>query len=181
MTIPWYGAKLHLGSGAHPLSGWINADAVPALGTDVLLDLNQDGMAAVPDGSLMHVYSSHVIEHVYPDRLPAALRHIHRALLVGGRLTLATVSLEGIYQNAYLKGYSVAAWNAYLYGDTKSTDSPFMAHRQAFTEPYLTGMLKEAGFAAVRPWKLTEYPEFAALNDCAASSWHVTLYLEATK
>lgn len=180
MPVSWNGAKLHLGCGDRRLAGWINADGSLLPGVDLVLNVERD-LDLLPSGVLAHVYSSHVIEHVHPDLLLGVLRGLHRALIVGGELTLATISLEGIYQNAYLKNYPVAAWNAYLYGDTKSTDPPFMAHRQAFTEPYLTELLKAAGFSVVRPWKLADYPEFAALNDCAASSWHVTLYLEGVK
>lgn len=168
---------LHLGCGTRRLAGWVNADADPAVRPDLVLP----AWDALPAESYAWIYASHVIEHVPPDLLPAGLAHLRRALRPGGKLTLATIDLDGIYHNAYRKGYSAHDWNAYLYGDTKSTDTPWMAHRQCFTAATLTELLLAAGFTEVRPWTLEWYPDIQALNDCAASSWHVTLYLEAVK
>lgn len=173
-------ARLHLGCGDKILPRpWVNADAKSGTSVDLVIDLHDPWQLQADEYEW--IYTSHVIEHLYPDRLPRALTLLHRALRPGGLLTLATISLEGIYQNAFLKGYPPEAVNAYLYGDAKTTDSPLAAHRQCFTEPYLTDLMRKAGFATVRPWSLTQYPEIKALNDCASSSYHVTLYLEGLK
>jgi predicted SAM-dependent methyltransferase len=170
---------LHLGCGDKLLPPpWVNADAQPGTGIDLVVNLYDPWQ--LESDTYSWLYGSHVIEHIAPDRLPAALTHLHRILVPGGRLTLATTSLEGIF-DAYLAGYTPAQWNAYLFGDMRSTDSPFMAHRQTFTEPYLTELLRAAGFATVRPWSLEQYPDIFALNDCARSSHHVTLALEGVK
>ncbi len=174
-------SRLHLGCGTHHLDGWVNADAVARAGVDLVLDVGH--LHALAPASFDWVYSSHMIEHLPPDLLPGVLSHLYRALRpgVGAKLTLATISLEGIFHNAYEKGYSREAVNSYIYGDSKSTDDPYQAHRQAFTEKWLTESLRATGFDLVRTWKLADYPEIAALGDCASSSWHVTLYLEAIK
>jgi len=175
----WHDAKVHLGCGSHILPGWVNTDAQELPGVDAVLDLHSD-LGHLPSNAVAQFYASHLIEHIAPDLLPAVLANLCRVLRPGGTLTLATTSLEGIF-DAYLAGYTPAQWNAYLFGDTKSTDDPLMAHRQTFTEDYLTELLHAAGFAVVAPWTIEQYPEIAALNDCARSSYHVTLYLEATK
>lgn len=173
------GKRLHLGCGDRLLPPpWINADAQIGVGIDLVLNLH-DLWPLQPE-SYEQIYSSHTIEHAYPDRLPVALAQLHRALIPGGILTLATTSFEGIF-DAYLAGYTPAQWNAYLFGDSSSKDHPLMAHRQTFTAEYLTELLHAAGFATVRPWTLEQYPEIAALNDCASSSYHVSLYLEGVK
>jgi len=172
-------ARLHLGCGDKRLAGWVNADARSGDGIGLVVDLHDPWQLKA--GEYDHVYASHVIEHISPDRLPQALAHLYRALRPGGKLTLATISLEGIFRNAFEKGYSREAVNAYLYGDSRSTDHPLQAHRQVFTREWLTEYVKAAGFATVREWALTDYPEIAALNDCASSSYHVTLYLEGLK
>jgi len=172
------GTRLHLGCGDKRLAGWVNADAQIGVGIDLVLNLH-DLWPLQPE-TYEQIYSSHAVEHAYPDRLPAALAQLHRALIPGGLLTLATTSLEGIF-DAYLAGYTPAQWNAYLFGDCRSTDSPLMAHRQTFTVEYLTELLQAAGFNTVRQWSLDQYPDIAALNDCARSSYHVSLYLEGVK
>jgi predicted SAM-dependent methyltransferase len=178
--INWKDARLHLGCGSHRLDGWVNADGVQTCATDLVLDICRD-LAAVPAGALAGVYWCHGPEHVAPDLLPGVLVELHRALAPGGRLTVATIDLNGIYHGAYAKGYLPEHWNAYLYGDARSTDHPFLAHKQCFTAPHLGALLCAAGFATVAPWALDQYPEIHALNDCARSSYHVTLYLEGVK
>jgi predicted SAM-dependent methyltransferase len=172
--------RLHLGCGSHRLSGWINVDSQALPGVDLVLDI-PSGLASLSSGEYDHIYSSHVIEHLAPDVLPVALSHLHRMLKTGGVLTLATISLEGIFHNAYLKGYSVHDWNSYLYGNAESTALPCMAHRQCFTSASLSEILHVAGFATVRPWTVEQYPEIYALNDCARSSWHVSLCIEGVR
>jgi predicted SAM-dependent methyltransferase len=147
---------------------------------DVVLHI-PDGLWQLEPAAYEQVYWGHGPEHIFPDKLREALHDLHRILVPGGRLTLATISLEGIFHNAFEQGYSREAVNAYLYGDAKSTDHPLQAHRQVFTEAWLTESLKAAGFAIVRPWALAEYPELQSLGDCASSSYHVTLYLEGIK
>lgn len=177
----WTGGKLHLGCGDKLLAGWINVDGQAGPGVDAVIDIHANGLAAIPDGVLSWVYSSHVIEHLYPDHLPGVLANLYRALAPGGVLTLATTSLEGIYENAYRKGYTPSQWNCYLFGASWSVHHPMMAHRQVFTAPYLQTLLETAGFREVRPWVTTKYSQIHDLNDCARSSWHVSLNLEATK
>ena len=181
MTLNFAGAKLHLGCGEKLLAGWINADGQPGDGIDLVLDIHKGELASIPGDSLLRIYTSHLIEHLYVDHLPPALAHMRRMLQPGGVLTIATTSLEAIYQNAYLKGYVPRQWNCYLFGNTHSIHHPMMAHRQTFTAPYLTELLMNAGFREVRPWTTEQYPEIHALNDCARTSWHVTLSLEAVK
>ena len=174
------GGQLHLCCGDKVLPPpWVNADARPGPGVDLLVNLHDPWQ--LPTSAYSWVYCSHAIEHLHPDRLHLALLKLRNSLEPGGRLTLATISLEGIYRNAFERGYPRKAVNAYLYGDAGSADNPLQAHRQVFTEAWLTESLREAGFSAVRPWALSQYPEIAKLNDCAGSSYHVTLYLEGVR
>ena len=65
--------------------------------------------------------------------------------------------------------------------DLDNTLHDARAHVFPHIDRSMTAYLQATGFTAVRPWTLAEYPELAAVGDCASSSWHVTLYLEATK
>ena len=172
--------KLHLGCGALRLEGWENVDGKAAPNVDRVLDLHTE-LGQLASGAYEWVYTSHVLEHCYPDKLPEILAHLYRALAPGGVLTIATTSLEGIFFNAFAAGYKMEHVVKYLFGDSCSYDTPLMAHRQVFTEPFLTDFLHAAGFATVRPWGIMQYPQIYALNDCAVSNTFVSLLLEGVK
>ena len=169
--------KLHIGCGVHRLPPpWVNIDAVESQATDDVIDLCGSALPPGWAGMFEQIYASHFVEHLPVDMLPLVLADWRRALAPGGRLTLATIDIQGIFLRAYGKGYSMASVNSYLYGG-----EGLMRHRQVFDAAYLEGLLRVAGFATVRPWALAEYPEICALNDCASTSHHVTLYLEGVK
>ena len=173
--------KLHLGCGDKHLDGWQNVDGAALPGVDLVLDVCGGGLAQIPSDSVTWSYTSHFIEHLPPDLLPGVLAHLYRVLAPGGVLTIATTSLEGIFYNAYAAGYKMEHVVKYLFGDSCSGDTPLMAHRQVFTEPFLTAFLRAAGFATVRPWGINQYPEILRLNDCAVSNTFVSLLLEGVK
>jgi predicted SAM-dependent methyltransferase len=173
---------LHLGCGTRYLPGWINADAYSAGCTtpDVVLDLHRD-CAAIPSESLTWIYSSHVIEHVFPDLLPGILKHLCRSLNPGGKLTIATTDLDGIYQHRYRSPDDGPHWECALFGLTRSTDSPFDAHRDCFTVGKLSRLMLEAGFGTARPWEYGEYPELHALRDFGSEARLVSCLVEGIK
>ena len=187
--IAWAGLKLHIGCGARHLPPpWVNTDGVEApliqgrvcLSPDVLLDICHD-LAEIPTASLIHVYWAHGPEHMHNDLLPGILAELARVLRPGGPLTLSTIDLTGIFHNSYEKGGSPQDWNAVLYGDAKSTDVPFMAHRQVFTYAWLAQLVREAGFGEVHPWALPQYPEIAALLDHSSTSAPYSTFVEGVR
>jgi predicted SAM-dependent methyltransferase len=119
------------------------------------------------------------LEHIYPDKLLDVLCHLHRALRPGGKLTIATVDLEGIYRHRFLADDNGSAWEAALFGEVNSTDHPMAAHRNCFTYSKLAKLIIEAGFSFAQPWRTEDYPEIHALNDYARSCSLVTCFVEA--
>jgi len=174
---PWHGVKLHLGCGLKRLKGWVNVDGIRSPAVDVVAEL-EDLLTAIPRASLSRVYWSHGPEHVYPDRLPEILRKLRDRLQTSAPLTVATIDLEKIYRNSFLEPKNGSAWNAALYGETDSHHHPYLAHRQAFTDATLGGMLHDAGFTSVRQWQPEEYKEILMLNDYATSCRLVTTHME---
>jgi hypothetical protein len=71
-----------------------------------------------------------------------------------------------------------AEWNAALYGETRSTDHPYLSHKQAFTRETLAALFVAAGFHDIRPWVPEQYPEIMALNDYAVTCRLVTTHVE---
>lgn len=177
----FHDAKLHLGCGEHILAGWINADGRAAPGVDWVCDFHGDGLTTIPDNSLVHVYTSHVIEHIFTDKLPGVLAHLRRALQPGGLLTIATTDLDGIYRNRYLEPRNGAAWESAMFGHATSDADPYQMHRDCFTYSKLTRLLLVAGFRQARSWEPQQYPEIAALNDYAMSCRLVSCLAEGVK
>jgi predicted SAM-dependent methyltransferase len=172
--------RLHLGCGDRILSGWENVDGRAGHGVDREVII-PGGLWVFASSTYDWIYSSHVIEHIAPDKLPEALRELHRIMLPGGRLTIATTDIEGIFWHRFRTPDNGSAWEAALFGEVGSHDDPMAAHRNCFTYPKLERLLRDAGFASVRPWSTDEYPEIHALNDYARSCALVTCFAEARK
>jgi predicted SAM-dependent methyltransferase len=180
---PW---KLQLGCGVKYLDGWINADgaAHPVVegqvgSPDLVIDMHD--LSGLPDGRFSWIYSCHTIEHLYPSKLPEVLRHLHRALVPGGRLTLATTDLMGIVEHRFLEQDNGPFYKAALFGGCDEGDHPMAAHRNVFCYEELTDLLAAAGFARVRPWEPAQYPEIAALDDYASSCRAVSVLIEGIR
>lgn len=178
--MKWQGAKLHLGCGDKRLPGWVNMDGRPTPAADIVGDAFAI-LRSIPQGSLQWIYASHFIEHVHPDKLPELFVLMHSALAPGGKLSVVTIDLGGIYQNRYMSNRNGANWNSALYGETNSTDHPYAAHRQCFDYGSLSRLFDETGFASVRSWQPEEYAEIAALNDYGVSCRLVSCFAEGVK
>jgi predicted SAM-dependent methyltransferase len=86
--------KLQLGTGDNELDGWLNTDIHDFTGRREVVYLDLRRRFPLPDGSFDLVFSEHVIEHVdYADGL-RSLRESYRVLRPGGRIRVATPSLE---------------------------------------------------------------------------------------
>ena len=147
-------------------------------------------MSAVAESSVDAVFSSHNIEHLYPDEVPAALAEFRRVLKPNGfalitcpdlRSVCALVAEDQLTEPAYTSPAGPIAPIDILFGHRASMQAGnrYMAHRCGFTQKVLTGTLQAAGFnqvaTLVRPkafdlWALatiTAWPE-QALRDAAA-------------
>jgi hypothetical protein len=185
--MSWQDAYLHLGCGTKRLPPpWVNSDAsqYPVVEgyqlptpVDAVLDIHKD-LAAIPDSSLAWVYWSHGPEHIAPDLLPVVFKQLHRAMKYGGKLTLATTSIEGIYQNRYLTAADGPYWSCALFGETHSTADPYASHKQCFSGPSLWQYLKDAGFDGMQAWHPTNYPDIHALRDYSTTAILVSILME---
>jgi SAM-dependent methyltransferase len=82
---------LHLGCGPKYLPGFVNIDANPLQKPDLWLDV-RCGLPFAAD-SVDSIYSTHMIEHFYPDELGKLFLDCARILKPGGGLRLIVPSL----------------------------------------------------------------------------------------
>jgi predicted SAM-dependent methyltransferase len=86
--------KLHLGAGEHPRADWLNTDLHDYGRGDELVYLDVRKRFPLPDASFDLVYSEHMIEHLTYAEGQRCLRECLRVLRPGGRIRIATPSLQ---------------------------------------------------------------------------------------
>ena len=84
--------NLNLGSGSNSKPGWLNIDLYDP-GADLQLDLREPW--PFPDGSVSHIYSEHVFEHLdFQDEVPHFLSESFRVLRIGGLFDVGVPDTE---------------------------------------------------------------------------------------
>jgi protein O-GlcNAc transferase len=159
---------LNVGAG-HPQSGaripqafvsWkeIRLDIDPANQPDILGSMLD--MAAVADASVDAIYSSHNIEHLYPNEIARALEEFLRVLRPHGFAVITCPDLQAaarmiaedrLLDVAYQSPAGPVTPFDLVYSHRQFTgrDNPFMAHHCGFTLSTLMGTLQANGFASV--------------------------------
>ncbi len=147
---------LHIGCGPKYLPGFVNIDANPRMKTDLWLDV-RNGLPFA-SGTVASVYSTHMLEHLYPDELRATLAECYRVLKPGGGVRFVVPSLESAVR-AYVEGQS--NWFESFPSHFDSLGGRFSnfafcdgQHRTAFDFEYMAEVLRHAGFAEV--WRAAE-------------------------
>ena len=203
MTVP-DPVKLHLGSGAYPIEGWINIDAG---GGDMALNLNW-GLPFTPE-SARFVYCAHVLEHLRAnDQAPVLLREVLQVLAKGGVLRLvvpdakkllaAYVSRDRSFFEARQKCYpldegflddGVATLEYVLLFLGAAPQFLNLNHKFGYDSESLRKLLLDAGFSSVRECGYEESPhpelrvDHAGFN-ASVQDWsgrHYSLFMEAVK
>ena len=91
--------RLHVGSGAERLDGWLNVDLKPFRGVDVVADVTEGLPFA--DSSVEAVYAEHFLEHLRLDDGLDFLAEVHRVLRPGGVLRISTPNLDWVWETHY--------------------------------------------------------------------------------
>lgn len=140
---------LHLGCGPKYLDGFVNIDANPQHKLDVWLDV-RCGLPYAAE-SVDSIYSTHMIEHFYPDELQQLLRECRRVLKPQGGLRLVVPSLTNAIA-AYQQGRREWFYDDFPrhFDSLGGRFSNFVfcdgQHRTAFDFEYLNEELRKAGF-----------------------------------
>lgn len=153
--------KLHLGSGANLHVGWLNTDITDFRGSNEIVYLDARETFPLPDESFVLVYSEHMLEHLTRDHGMRCLRECYRVLRPGGRIRVATPSLECLIrlygaelsdlEQRYLR-WSIDTWvkgDAYLPGLVINNMFHNFEHRFVYDAGTLAHALRSAGFVDV--------------------------------
>lgn len=157
--------KLHLGCGPKRLHGYVNVDVSPGPAVDIRSDILT---FPLPPGRFQEIYSSHFLEHVFPEDTTPLLKRWFEALRPGGVLRLSVPDLRLILLNT-VEGHAFGSDpNPPLFGDFRRAAKPEDRHRQTFTRENLTAALRVAGFESVRAWRSIDVPEIHGIRDWAS-------------
>jgi predicted SAM-dependent methyltransferase len=151
--FPKYGRPLHLhlGCGTKYLSGFVNIDANPRQRLDVWLDVRCGLPFAT--ASVDSAYSTHMVEHFYPDELGRLLTECVRVLKPGGGMRLVVPSLQNAIAAYQQKRSDWFYGFPRHFASVGGRFSNFVfcdgQHRTAFDFSYLEEELRKAGFREV--------------------------------
>lgn len=147
--------KINIGNGPFRHAGWINVDCRISLQSDdVICDLRRKW--PLGSGSAKYIFSEHVFEHFgYPDEIGHVLSECYRVLKPGGVLRVIVPNAD-----RYLRAYADndEEFVRKVGGDSATSISLVNTmmrengfHRYAYNFDELEKVLKQAGFAEVRP------------------------------
>lgn len=176
--------KVHLGSGDHRLTGWINVDFDPAMPVDLAADLTRD--MPLRSNSVDLIHSEDFIEHVDEAAGKVVLRECFRVLRGGGVMRILTPDLQALVDEIYVRrDPRHLRWcRAYL-----ESDDPCQAlnmhmrmggdHRFIYDEEHLHSLLREIGFRVRRVrYNASKVPELRYLD---LRDFGLNLFLECVK
>lgn len=88
--------KVNIGGGSKNLAGFVNVDfvAFPSVERQVVGDIRD--LSFIPDRTISHIHSNHVIEHLSPEELQSQLAQWHRVLKEGGIVSIRCPNALGV-------------------------------------------------------------------------------------
>lgn len=195
------GLRLHIGCGKGHLPGWINIDVHPApLALNVLRGL------PFADGSVTHVFVSHLLEHLYyPRDVQPFLVELQRVLAPGGVVRVVVPDIQQCieaYTNHDREFFASRreTWPWWPENPTRLEDflayagagpEPaylFEAHKYGYDFETLERVLAAAGFTAITPstYMASAHPELrvddvSAVARATYGKRYYSLFVEASK
>jgi SAM-dependent methyltransferase len=156
---------LHAGCGRSALPDIFNGRY-----DEVRLDIDSEArpaiVASITDmgdiGSFDVVYSSHCVEHLYPQEVREALAEFYRVTKPGGSAIVIVPDLEGVQATEEVlytvDGYGDLTGLDLIYGSRfDARANPYMAHHSGFVSSTLETAMRDAGFEVVTMKRLPQH------------------------
>lgn len=186
--------KLDIANNKKGGNGWVCLDIEP--NADVILDLNEDPLP-YENNSVDAIYSSHTLEHLWPDRLNFVLQEFYRVLKPNQPVRVAVPDMELVIKAYTRKDQEFLSKFAILAPGSFKTPLRYMiswafsyfidvdnirkfGHVSAFDEETLALALGSAGFKNIQRMKFNLCSN--VFEGCDVEGHKETsLYMEATK
>jgi predicted SAM-dependent methyltransferase len=137
--------RLNLGCGERPLEGYLNIDARPMPGIDVLADARK---LPFEPNSVHEIFSSHLVEHFRRHQLCRTVLPYWRGLLRnGGQLRIVCPNWDAMLQRLQSGTMSLEDFHTVTFG---SQDYECDSHFAMYTPETLSRILVESGFNSVQ-------------------------------
>jgi predicted SAM-dependent methyltransferase len=171
--------KLQLGTGSNVYDGWLNTDIFDFKRKNEVVYLDARQPFPLPDNAFDFVFSEHMIEHLTYAEGQHCLRECRRVLRPGGRIRIATPSLERLIplygdklndvQRRYIR-WSIDSFvddaDAYLPGFVLNNMFRNFEHQFLYDRETLRHALASAGFVEIEEWPVgrSGEPQLAGLE-----------------
>lgn len=147
---------LHAGCGSEPLPAWMLTE-FQEVRLDINPDVQPDICASLTDmgdvGPFDAIYTTHTLEHLYPDEVLPALKEFKRVLKPDGGVVIIVPDLEGVQptdDTVYDSPAGPVSGLDMYYGMARLVaGNRHMAHHCGFTQALLEGVMKAAEFKNV--------------------------------
>lgn len=136
--------RVHVGCGRKAIPGWLNLDAAPLPGVDMVWDV-RDGL---PFRDVEYVFAEHFIEHLPFDAAMRFLRECRACLGDGGVLRISTPNLDWVLGT----GYRLGGGDSERVEGCLAVNKAFRGwgHEFLYNEAMLVAALRAAGFGEIR-------------------------------
>lgn len=139
---------VHLGCGRNYIPGMINCDGNLFQKIDLWIDLRR--ALPFPDGSVKVAYTSHTLEHLFPEDALQVLREIRRVLRDDGIARVAVPDLTHFFRIA--RGEAISPWPRHFDAPAGQAVNYLFCdgqHKYAYNRDILTDFAKQAGFTGI--------------------------------
>jgi predicted SAM-dependent methyltransferase len=164
--------KLQLGSGSNLYDGWLNTDVSDFKRKNEVVYLDARQPFPLPENAFDFVFSEHMIEHLTYTDGQHCLRECRRVLRPGGRLRIATPSLDRLMplygdelsdlQRRYIR-WAIDSFvddaDAYLPGFVLNNMFRNFEHQFLYDRETLEHALASAGFVDIEEWPVGQSDE----------------------